>query len=140
MRPTAQNQGKSPSSTTSTRLANALQARATTLVYDVTDVTAFMAAVEKAANKKLIHVDARGNVAAAVVQTALAKQVKAGGPVLVLLGTEISDAVRAALSSVLEADGAPMVLALTGARAPSETMAALFPLQMAAARALMGGH
>ena len=136
----AQKQGKSSSSSGSTRLTNALQAQATTLVYDVSDVAAFMAAVEKAANKKLVPVDGRGDVAAAAVRTTLAQQAKSGGPVLMLLGTEVSDAVRAVLSSVLEAEGAPMIVALTGARAPSETMSALFPLQMASARALEGGR
>lgn len=57
--------------------------------------------------------------------------------VVVLLGHDVNDVVRVALADALERASCK-VIAVTPARAPSESVGALFPLQMDAARALQG--
>ena len=122
------------------RLADALRVKTPTIIYGVDALATVVRALEQAANKALVPVDGRGEVEAAALRSSIDAQAKGGGPVVVLLGTEISDDARAVLTTYVEDEPIAKLVAITAASAPSDAMARLFPLQLAAARALEGAN
>lgn len=109
-------------------LQAALQVKTPTLVYQVEALADVMGALGPAA-----RIDARGEPERSALEAQLAR-LKGGETVVVLLGLEVCDAVRAALS---DREGVK-VIGVTPAAAPTAQMRALFPLQLAARRVLEG--
>ncbi len=115
-------------------LEAALRTNARSQVYGVTAVQAVLASLEKAAGFEIQPIDLRGHGVRSAFEQAVLKGAALGGPVVVLLGAQVSNEARGALDAVLEhALVAPKaVFALTAAGAVTPQLAALFPLQLAA--------
>lgn len=111
------------------KLETALKTKAAMVIYHVEKTADVVASLEAAAKVKVKPVDGRGDTAE--VKKDILAQAKSGGPVVVLLGTTLSDQVRAALDEIVEQGGVKLV-ALTPAHAPTADMASLFPMQLAA--------
>lgn len=112
----------------STTFQNAMKTTSSTLIYDVTAPLDVVKLVSTELKTPVEPVDARGDVTENALTSALAKLVKAKKPVVVLLGTEMSDGARAALSSLDD----KRVIAVSTAHMPSAAMSSMFPLRIAA--------
>ena len=112
-----------------TRLSLALRVSGPTLLYAVDRIPEAIAAVEAAIGEVDPLDGARPDLRARC-----AERKDAGAPIVMILERPISPVLREVLSEL--ADLGVQVIAISSAPAPSEEMWALFPLRLAAVRAL----
>jgi TPP-dependent trihydroxycyclohexane-1,2-dione (THcHDO) dehydratase len=110
-----------------------MKASASTLIYDAKTPLDVVKLVSSELKAKIELVDARGDISENALSSAIAKLVNEKKPVVVLLGAELSDGARAALSSLDD----NRVIAVSSAHAPSPAMSSMFPLRIAASVAVV---
>jgi hypothetical protein len=126
-------------STSNDRLSLAFKANGPTLIYDVDGLAQVLVVLNTAAGKTLIPVDARGEVSATALRTEISTRDRETGPLLVLLGTELSAGARTFLDELtVDSNGkGRKLIAVTPAAVPTAEMGALFTMQIAASRIVL---